>query len=91
MALRALRDARGKFVHFMCFDQFYPHEEAPTISNSDPFFEREPSVGEFFQQLKPTFRDAGRYIYRMFPFVDWIGKYNWTWFLGDLIAGWFYL
>lgn len=86
----AFRQASEKFVHFMGFDQFYPHEEAPTLPNSDPFYEREPTVAEFLQKHTPTFHDAGHYIYRMFPFVDWIGKYNWTWFLGDLIAGQFF-
>lgn len=82
-----LRHARGKAVHFLGFDQFYPHEELPDIPNTDAFFEREPSVGEYLQQHRPTFRAAGSYLYRLLPFIDWIGKYNWTWFVGDLIAG----
>lgn len=83
----AFHKAHEKVIHFMGLDQFYPHEEIPEVFESEPFFEREPTVAEFFQQYRPTFQDAGRYLYRMFPFLSWIGKYNWTWFLGDLIAG----
>lgn len=78
---------KGKVAHFLGFDQFYPHEEVPSIPNTDPFFEHEPTVAEFVRQHRPTLRDVGRYFYQLFPFIDWIGKYNWTWFLGDLIAG----
>lgn len=83
----AFQRANGKLVHFMGFDQFYPHEEVPSLPNTDPFFEREPTVAEFIQHHRPTFRDVGLYFYKLFPFLDWIGKYNWTWFLGDVIAG----
>lgn len=84
----AFHQAREKVIHFMGLDQFYPYEETPEVLHSEPFLEREPSVAEFFQQYRPTFHhDAARYILRMFPFIDWIGKYNWTWFLGDLVAG----
>ena len=83
----ALWHASGKVVHFLGLDQFYPHEEIPHIPNADSFFEHEPSVGDYLRQHRPTFRAAGSYLYRLLPFLDWIGKYNWTWFLGDLIAG----
>ncbi|POR31356.1 Sulfate permease 2 [Tolypocladium paradoxum] len=62
-------------------------DDVPSISNADLFVEREPTVQEFFAELAPSARDVGQYVYDLFPFVHWIGKYNWTWFVGDLIAG----
>lgn len=59
----------------------------PSISNADVFIEHEPTVREFLAELVPSAHDVGRYVYNLFPFVHWIGKYNWTWFVGDLIAG----
>lgn len=61
--------------------------DVPSISNADPFIEREPTVGEFLEEIRPSLHDVGRYFYNMFPFIHWIGKYNFTWFFGDLIAG----
>lgn len=31
--------------------------------------------------------ETKHYLVRLFPFTNWIGNYNLTWFLGDLIAG----
>lgn len=62
-------------------------EPVPTISNADIYIEEEPTVAEWAAENTPSLRDVGRYIYNLFPFLSWIGKYNWTWFLGDFIAG----
>lgn len=62
-------------------------DDVPSISNADLFVEHEPTVREFFAELTPSARDVGKYVYDLFPFIHWIGKYNWTWFVGDLIAG----
>ncbi|KAM4066166.1 sulfate permease family protein [Hirsutella rhossiliensis] len=62
-------------------------DDVPSISNADLFVEHEPTVHEFFVELAPSAQDVGRYVYNLFPFVHWIGKYNWTWFVGDFIAG----
>lgn len=59
----------------------------PSISNADIFIEHEPTVGEFLREYTPTFRDVATYLYNLFPFLSWIGKYNFIWFLGDFIAG----
>ncbi|KAK1243473.1 hypothetical protein MKX07_004101 [Trichoderma sp. CBMAI-0711] len=61
--------------------------DIPSITNADPFIEREPTVGEFLEEIRPSLHDVGRYFYNLFPFIHWIGKYNFTWFIGDLIAG----
>ena len=55
--------------------------------HAEIYFEEEPTVAEWASEQTPTLRDVGRYIYNLFPFLSWIGKYNWTWFLGDFIAG----
>ncbi|TQV95082.1 sulfate permease [Cordyceps javanica] len=62
-------------------------DDIPSISNADLFIEREPTVAEFFQEITPSLQDVGRYVYNLFPFIQWIGKYNGTWFIGDLVAG----
>lgn len=84
-----LQNAKEKVGHFLGFDQYFPYEEVPDYPNTDPYYETEPSVQEFIQNHSPSLRDVGSYIYRLFPFLDWILKYNWTWFLGDFIAGLF--
>ncbi|EHK18585.1 uncharacterized protein TRIVIDRAFT_158532 [Trichoderma virens Gv29-8] len=69
------------------FDTQDRDSDIPSISNADPFIEREPTVGEFLEEIRPTLHDVGQYLYNLFPFIHWIGKYNLTWFIGDLIAG----
>lgn len=69
------------------FDSEDRDSDVPSISNADPFLEREPTVGEFLEEIRPSLHDIGMYFYNLFPFIHWIGKYNLTWFVGDLIAG----
>lgn len=68
-------------------DASQPEEPVPRITNADIYLEEEPTVAEWAAEYTPTLRDVGLYIYNLFPFISWIGKYNWTWFLGDFIAG----
>ncbi|KAJ2699645.1 hypothetical protein FB645_005261 [Coemansia sp. IMI 203386] len=35
----------------------------------------------------PTRQQAAAYAKSLFPIFSWIYRYNWTWFLGDLVAG----
>lgn len=62
-------------------------DDIPSISNADPFIEREPTVAEFLQEITPSRQAVGRYIINLFPFLQWIGKYNGVWLIGDLVAG----
>ncbi|KAJ6784905.1 hypothetical protein PWT90_02378 [Aphanocladium album] len=62
-------------------------DDIPSISNADLFIEREPTVAEFIQEITPSWQAIGRYIYNLFPFIQWIGKYNGIWLIGDLVAG----
>jgi sodium-independent sulfate anion transporter 11 len=62
-------------------------EPIPTVDGVDIYAEDDPTVQEWFAEITPSLHDVGRYIYKLFPFLSWIGKYNLTWFVGDLIAG----
>ncbi|GAW22542.1 hypothetical protein ANO14919_120810 [Xylariales sp. No.14919] len=53
----------------------------------DPYYETEPTVKEYLLEHRPTLAGVGRYLYSLFPFLEWIFHYNLTWLLGDLIAG----
>lgn len=79
--------SRSALEKFLGADHVEPEERAPSITNADPFIEREPTVGEFLEEFTPTIQGIAEYLYSLFPFLSWIGKYNWIWFLGDLIAG----
>ncbi|KAF4120642.1 solute carrier family 26 (sodium-independent sulfate anion transporter), member 11 [Geosmithia morbida] len=78
---------KQKAAHAVGFDQFRPYETAPEYPDVDPYYEQEPTVREFLEERTPSLKDVGLYFYRLFPFLSWIGKYNLTWFAGDLIAG----
>ena len=84
MASTTIKDRLAKAVGYDSDDR---DDDVPSISNADLFIEREPTVGEFLSELTPTLGDVGRYIVRLLPFLQWIGKYNLTWLVGDLIAG----
>ncbi|GAO13438.1 uncharacterized protein UV8b_00576 [Ustilaginoidea virens] len=79
-----IKDRLAKAVGY---DSDGPQDDVPPISNTDVFIEREPTVREFLAEIAPTRRGAARYLSNLFPFVHWIGKYNWIWLTGDLIAG----
>ncbi|KAI5298705.1 Photosystem I iron-sulfur center, partial [Ascosphaera atra] len=53
----------------------------------DPYVEEEPHTAEYLRGLMPTWREVYQYILSLFPFLNWIWRYNWHWFVGDLIAG----
>lgn len=68
-------------------DDDFDDDEIPRLSNADIYLEREPTIAEFFEELMPTWQGVGAYLYNLLPFLQWIGKYNVTWLVGDLIAG----
>ncbi|KAJ5515860.1 hypothetical protein N7527_007420 [Penicillium freii] len=51
------------------------------------YYEHEPTVGDWFRGHTPTAPQIRRYIWRLFPFLHWIGYYNVQWLIGDLVAG----
>lgn len=68
-------------------DPPHPEEPIPEVAGVDIYSEDDPTVTEWLVEMVPSLRDVGRYFYNLFPFLSWIGKYNLTWFTGDLIAG----
>lgn len=44
----------------------------------DPYYETEPTVKEYLLEHRPTLAGVGRYLYSLFPFLNWIFHYNLT-------------
>ncbi|KAJ1799180.1 hypothetical protein LPJ59_002007 [Coemansia sp. RSA 2399] len=54
----------------------------------DAYVEPRASSKEWLKQnVMPTRSGTAAYAKSLFPIFTWIYRYNWTWFLGDLIAG----
>ncbi|KAL2265084.1 hypothetical protein VTJ83DRAFT_7594 [Remersonia thermophila] len=51
------------------------------------YTEPEPTVGGWLRSLIPTPQSAVRYVRSVFLFTQWLPRYNWTWLIGDSIAG----
>lgn len=51
------------------------------------YLESEPTSAEWIKEHTPSWQQVGRYFYSLFPFLTWITRYNWKWFLGDMVAG----
>ena len=62
-------------------------ESVFSVNSADTYVEDEPTIWEWFAEYKPTRRAAGLYVYNLFPFIHWIGRYNLQWLYGDLVAG----
>ncbi|KAI6405383.1 hypothetical protein MCOR20_006566 [Pyricularia oryzae] len=68
-------------------DEVTRGESILSVQTADTFVETRPTTKEFFQELVPSGKDVATYTRSLFPFLDWIGKYNLQWLLGDLVAG----
>ena len=68
-------------------DQVTRGESAYSASSADTYVEQEPTTLEYLQEVTPNGRDLLRYVYNLFPFTHWIGRYNAQWLFGDLVAG----
>ena len=62
-------------------------ESVFTVDSADIYVEEEPTAREWLQEVIPSSREFAEYLYSLFPFVHWIGRYNVQWLLGDLVAG----
>jgi len=62
-------------------------ESIYSVSTADGYIESEPTIGEWFREVCPSKQDVALYVKGLFPFVDWIGRYNLQWLYGDLVAG----
>lgn len=54
---------------------------------TDTFVEEPVTVGDYLRETTPNGKEILTYISSLFPFTHWIGRYNWIWFAGDLVAG----
>ncbi|ORY66529.1 sulfate permease [Pseudomassariella vexata] len=57
------------------------------VAPFDPYFEAEPTVQEWIRECIPSKRDVLPYLSSLFPFTNWICRYNVRWLVGDVIAG----
>ncbi|KAL6715840.1 hypothetical protein ACLMJK_006801 [Lecanora helva] len=62
-------------------------ESAYSVSTADTYVEGEPTSLEWISSVAPTGQTFVRWIHGLFPFIHWIGRYNATWLVGDLVAG----
>ena len=62
-------------------------ESVFSVSSADTFVEEEPTTLEWLNQVTPTRHTFVNWVYHLFPFTHWIGRYNLQWLYGDLIAG----
>lgn len=62
-------------------------ESIATANDADAYIDREPSVRDFIKEITPTRHDVATYLKSLFPFVEWLPRYNGTWLLGDAVAG----
>jgi sodium-independent sulfate anion transporter 11 len=58
-----------------------------SLAESDLFYEREPTVGEWLREVLPGRGFLKKYFTDLFPFLAWITRYNTQWLTGDIIAG----
>lgn len=66
-------------------------ESVFTSGTAETYIEPEPTVAEWIHDQIPTTHDVSNYIINLFPFLKWITRYNMQWFIGDLVAGMFFL
>jgi sodium-independent sulfate anion transporter 11 len=65
-------------------------ESVFSVTSADTYVEEEPTIWDWFAEYTPTGADFGRYVYNLFPFLHWIGRYNAQWLYGDLVAGMYF-
>ncbi|KAF3768899.1 putative sulfate transporter [Cryphonectria parasitica EP155] len=56
-------------------------------SGTAVFVEQPVTVSEYFHDISPTGKGVANYVKSLFPFLSWIGKYNFIWLAGDMVAG----
>ncbi|KAJ5403612.1 hypothetical protein N7509_003483 [Penicillium cosmopolitanum] len=64
-------------------------ESAFSVGTVDTYSynEPEPTSVEWIREITPSCHQFVNYLISLFPFLNWIGRYNMQWFLGDLVAG----
>lgn len=62
-------------------------ESVFSSQTADGYVESEPHTMDWFREITPTGRELGQYVVSLFPFLNWITRYNVQWLIGDLVAG----
>lgn len=64
-------------------------ESAFSVGTLDTYSynEPEPTSIEWIREVTPSCHQLVNYLISLFPFLNWIGRYNMQWFMGDLVAG----
>lgn len=64
-------------------------ESAFSVGTVDTYSynEPEPTSIEWIRETAPSGRQLINYLISLFPFLNWIGRYNLQWLFGDLVAG----
>lgn len=68
-------------------DRITRGESVFSIDSADSYVEHEPTVWEWICQITPNGRQLLDYFISLFPFLNWITRYNLQWLTGDLVAG----
>lgn len=51
------------------------------------YTEPEPTSIEWIREITPSGQQVLNYLISLFPFLNWISRYNVQWLIGDLVAG----
>lgn len=64
-------------------------ESAFSVGTVDTYSynEPEPNSIDWIREVTPSGTQLVNYLISLFPFLNWIGRYNLQWFVGDLVAG----
>jgi hypothetical protein len=62
-------------------------ESVFSVQTADTYVEEEPRSIDWVREVLPNGHDLIQYARSLFPFVNWIGRYNFQWLAGDLVAG----
>ena len=68
-------------------DKLTRGESVFSVSSADTYVEQEPTILDWFREIAPSRSDVYQYFRNLFPFLQWITRYNATWLSGDLVAG----
>lgn len=58
-----------------------------SVPGVDDYLETEPTAADYFREFAPNGKAVKSYFRDLFPFLNWITKYNLQWLSGDLVAG----
>jgi sodium-independent sulfate anion transporter 11 len=68
-------------------DRITRGESVFSVGSADTYVEEEPTAWEWLNSITPSGKEVIQYFVRLFPFLQWITRYNLQWLIGDLVAG----